>query len=110
MMGPATAERRDVESVISQDRVHEWQICNVIFRLVFLDRSDATAFAKVCDGLVEVLIIFFPEDPFEFLAMVAGTGFEIFIAVEDVENLEFHAGEATGHEKVCALIQYIGKS
>jgi hypothetical protein len=31
--------------------------------------------------------------------VIAGAGFETLVAVEDVEDLEFHAGQATGHEE-----------
>lgn len=81
MVGPAATERGHVQAVIFQDRIYERQIGDVIFRFILLDRRNAAMFAEVCNSLVEVLIVFFPEDPFEFLAVVAGAGFETLVAV-----------------------------
>ena len=110
MIDPATAEGRNVVAMIFQDDIYKRKICDVILGFVLLDRRDAPAFAEVCDGLVKILIEFFSENPFEFPAVIAGTGFEIFVAVEDIEDLELHAGEATGHEELYALINYIVES
>jgi hypothetical protein len=30
--------------------------------------------------------------------VIAGIGPEIFVAIEDVENLDLHAGQITGHD------------
>jgi len=100
MMGPAATERDHVESMIAKDGVHEWQVCDVILGLILFDCRDATESAEVSNGLVKVLIEFLPENPSEFFTVVAGARFKIFVAVEDVKDLEFHAGQAAGHKEL----------
>ncbi len=97
MMGPVTTKRVNVVPMILQDSVHLRKVRDVILGIIFFDRRDAAALAEVCDGLVEILVVFFSEDSFEFLAVVTGAGFETFVAVKDVEDLEFHAGKTAGH-------------
>ena len=109
MPGPAPTERGHIEPVVSQDRVHECQVCDVIFGVVFFDRPDAAIFSKVSYGLVAILIVFLPEDSFEFLAVIASAGFETLVTVKDIEDLEFHAGQATGHDPQFVMIYYIGE-
>jgi len=92
MMCPAATKRGHVQAMLFQDGVHKRKVGNVILRFILLDCHDAAAFAESYDGPIKVSVIFFPEDPFEFLTVIAGAGLEIFIAVEDVEDLDLHAG------------------
>lgn len=97
MMGPVTAKRGYIVPVILKDSVHLRKVRDVILGIILLDRRDTAAFVEVCDGLVKILVVFFSEDSFEFLAVVAGTGLETFVTVKNVEDLEFHAGKTAGH-------------
>ena len=42
--------------------------------------------------------------------MIAGVGFEIFVTVENIEDLNLHVGQITGHDEEFVLICYIGES
>ena len=46
-------------------------------------------------SFIEVLIEFLPKDFFEFLAVISGVNFEIFVTVQDIEDLNFHIGQIT---------------
>lgn len=42
--------------------------------------------------------------------MIAGTGPEVLVAVEDIEDLYLHIGQLAGHDRWFALNCYIGEA
>jgi hypothetical protein len=42
--------------------------------------------------------------------MVTGVGFEIFVTVKDIEDLNFHVGQIIWHDQYYELIYNIGAS
>lgn len=110
MVDPAPAKRRDVQPVVFHNGICFAEIKDVIFRIVFFDGSDVGLVLQGRDGFIEVLVEFLPEDFFEFLTVIAGVGFEIFVTVENIEDLNLHVGQITGHDELFVLICYIGES
>jgi len=109
MVDPAAAKGRDVQAVIFQNGIHAAEIREVILGIVFLDGRDVSPVLQVRDGFIIVLPEFFPENFFEFFAVIPGIAFEIFVTVENVEDLNFHVGQITGHDRYFVLIYYIGE-
>lgn len=64
MVYPAAAKRGHVEMVPLQHGVNVPEICDIVLGLVFLDCRNIATFAKVCDGGVKIVGVFFAEDPF----------------------------------------------
>ena len=96
-MDPAATERSYIEAVSDKDRVGVFEICDVVLGLIFPDCRNKAAVAKVCDGGVEIIRVFFPQNSFQLLAMITGAGPEVLITVEDIEDLDLHIGQLTGH-------------
>ena len=42
--------------------------------------------------------------------MIPGTGPEVLVAVEDIEDLDLHIGQLAGHNRWFALNCYIGEA
>lgn len=97
MIDPATSEGSYVQPVAFQDGIRFAKVDDIILRILLLDGRDESIVLQVQDRLIEVLIVFLPEDFFEFLTVIPGVNFEIFVTVEDVESLDLHAGQITGH-------------
>jgi hypothetical protein len=41
--------------------------------------------------------------------VIAGVGFEIFVTVKNIEDLDLHVGQITGHEEYYVLAGYKGR-
>ena len=88
MVNPAATERSHIEAVFVQDGIYVSEVCDVILGLIFPDGRNKPPFAQVCNGGVEIIRVFLPEDPFQFLAVIPGAGLEIPVTVEDIEKSE----------------------
>lgn len=53
---------------------------------------------------------FFRLNSFQLLAVITGVGPEVLVTVEDIEDLDLHIGQLTGHEENYVSIGYIGES
>lgn len=106
---PAT-KGRNIQAVVFQDGIRFAEVQDVIFGIVFFDRPDECVIFQGLDGFIEILIVFLQKDLPEFFAVVPGITFEIFVAVEDIEDLNFHVGQITGHDQYYELISNIGAS
>ena len=83
-MDPATTKRSYIEPVVFHYGICLAEISDVIFGIVFFDCRDVCPVLQVRDGFVEVLVVFFLKDFFEFFAMVTSVRFEIFVTIEDI--------------------------
>lgn len=110
MVDPTPAKRRDVQPVVFHNGICFAEIKDVIFRIVFFDGSDVGLVLQGRDSFIEVLVEFLPEDFFEFLTVIAGVGFEIFVTVENIEDLNLHVGQITSHDELFVLICYYGRA
>lgn len=110
MVHSPSTKGRNVQAVIFQDEIRFAEVQDVIFGIVFFNRPDVCVIFQGLDGCIEILIVFLQEDLPEFFAMVAGVGFEIFVTVEDIEDLNFHVGQIIWHDQYYELIYNIGAS
>lgn len=58
-MDPAATKRSNIETVLGKDGIGIFEICDVVLGLVFPDCRNKAAVAKVCDGGVEIIRVFF---------------------------------------------------
>jgi hypothetical protein len=79
VVNPAAAKGSNVHPMVFHDRICFAQVGNVILGIVFPDGRDISLVLQGRYGFIEVLIEFLPEDFFEFLTVITGVGFEIFL-------------------------------